>query len=511
MAQKTKPAEASSRPLAPGAGHGRRPRRSWWLIVPLVFAGHTGLACGAPAKEVAAQVPVVVEVDKAVMIELAEPANSVLVANPEVADVQVPRTHGATKFAIFGKKAGSTTVFVLGQSGQLTGYAVTVPRQVSEIAAALKKEVPTATVDVSSAPNGVTVSGTAASPLDAQRLKATARQFLGDKDSLDFNVVVAAATQVNLRVRVAEVSRSADKQFGLNWSAISNNGNIAFGLLTGRAPLATVTNAVTGASTSTFGNFSPSPNNFDSVGVGYQSKGGSVNASGLIDALEQEGLITVLAEPNLTAASGETASFLAGGEFPVPVPQGLQQITIEWKKFGVSVDFTPTVLDANRLSIRVRPEVSELTATGSVVINGTTIPGLAVRRAETTVELASGQSFAIAGLFQNNTSNQVQQLPWLGNIPVLGTLFRSSSFQRNESELVIIVTPYVVEPVAHTSDLHLPTEDVVFASDLEQILLGRLTSGRPPAGTSAPPATSTSPSQTPPAHLTGPAGFMLEH
>jgi pilus assembly protein CpaC len=168
------------------------------------------------------------------------------------------------------------------------------------------------------------------------------------------------------------------------------------------------------------------------------------------------------------------------------------------------VDFTPVVLDANRLSIKVRPEVSELTTTGSVVISGTTIPGLAVRRAETTVELASGQSFAIAGLFQNNSSNQIQRFPWLGDIPILGTLFRSTSFQRNESELVIIITPYIVQPVSVTADLHLPTDGLVLASDFERIVLGRLTARFAGAA-----ASGASPAQGVP-HLQGDAGFMLE-
>jgi pilus assembly protein CpaC len=380
---------------------------------------------------------------------------------------------------------------------------VTVRRPVAQIAAALRQAAPTAHIDVSSAPNGLDVSGVAGSPRDAQRVQAAAKQYLGEKDHLNFNVGVAAATQVNLRVRIAEVSRSADKEFGINWSAISNTGSMAFGLLTGRAPVSAAVNPVTGRSTSNGGDFSRSSGGLDSLGVGYQNKSGSVNVSGLIDALATEGLVTVLAEPNLTAISGESASFLAGGEFPVPVPQGLQQITIEWKKFGVSVDFTPIVLDANRLSIKVRPEVSELTTTGSVVINGTTIPGLAVRRAETTVELASGQSFAIAGLFQNNSSNQVQRFPWLGDLPVLGALFRSSSFQHNESELVIIVTPYIVQPVAQTSDLHLPTDGIVFAGDLERVLLGRLTAHHRISDANALPAAQ-------PPHLRGDAGFILE-
>jgi pilus assembly protein CpaC len=214
-------------------------------------------------------------------------------------------------------------------------------------------------------------------------------------------------------------------------------------------------------------------------------------------------LVTLLSEPNLTTTSGEPASFLAGGEFPVPVAQGLQEVTIEWKRFGVSVEFTPTVLDANRINVKVRPEVSELSATGSVTLDNITIPALAVRRADTTVELASGQSFAIAGLFQNNVQNQVQQMPWLGDLPVLGALFRSASFQRNESELVIIVTPYVVAPASGPGELHLPTEGIIFASDLEQLLLGRLTTTEGKVATPE-PASADRP------HLSGAAGLILE-
>jgi len=475
------------------------------LLVLLLAIGGSYAACGVGrAADTAAATPLLVDVDGAQVVDLGEPAASVFVANPAVADVQVPGAPNAGKLVVFGRKAGYTTVFAFARSGRVSNYAVTVRRPTAQIAAALREAVPSAHIEISSAPNGVTVSGAVDSPRDAERLKAAAKEFLGAKDTLNFNVSVRAATQVNLRVRVAEITRSADKEFGFNWSAISNTGSMAFGLLTGRSPVSTMTNATTGQVTSNFGNFSPSPSNYDSLGVGYQNKSGSVNVSSLIDALATEGLVTVLAEPNLTAISGESASFLAGGEFPVPVPQGLQQITIEWKKYGVSVDFTPVVLDANRLSIKVRPEVSELTSVGSVVISGTTIPGLAVRRAETTVELASGQSFAIAGLFQNNSSNQIERFPWLGDIPVLGALFRSSSFQHNESELVIIVTPYIVQPVAQASELHLPTDGVVLASDFERVVLGRFTTRSPQTQVLVTPPSAASP------HLQGDAGFMLE-
>jgi pilus assembly protein CpaC len=202
--------------------------------------------------------------------------------------------------------------------------------------------------------------------------------------------------------------------------------------------------------------------------------------------------VTILAEPNLTATSGETANFLAGGEFPIPVPQGAQTVTIDYKRYGVSVDFTPTVLDGNRISIKVRPEVSQLDTTNEVTLDNVSVPALTVRRVDTTVELGSGESFAIGGLFQNNGTNQVQQLPGLGEVPILGALFRSSSFQKNESELVIIVTPFIVRPVSRVADLHVPLEGFQFSSDIERILRGRITAARPGP------------------RLYGPAGFMLE-
>jgi pilus assembly protein CpaC len=203
-----------------------------------------------------------------------------------------------------------------------------------------------------------------------------------------------------------------------------------------------------------------------------------VSINNVIDALAEEGLVTILAQPNLTAISGQTASFLAGGEFPVPVPQSnsgnSSTITIEYKKFGVQLDFVPTVLSTDRIAIRVRPEVSQLTTQGATQINGFDIPALSVRRAETTIRLGSGESFAIAGLIQDNATTDISKFPGLGDVPVIGALFRSSRFQRQETELVIIVTPYVVRPVPSGPSLRLPTDGLQPASDFEQIVLGRL-------------------------------------
>jgi len=454
------------------------------LIIAMVLTAWGGVASAATV--VAGRQPLVIDIDQAQLVQLPEPATTVFVANPDIADVQVPST---SKFVVFGKKAGVTTIYAMAGDGKVTSFTVTVRRPVNDIVTAIQQQVPGAQVSVQSLPGGISISGSVPSPRDAQKVRQVAQDFLGPKEDINFNVAVAGSAQVNLRVRVAEVSRQTGKQFSFNWNALYNNGTIAVGLLTGR-PIGGFGNLQSPIQT-------PVPYSF---GFGGKS-GGSVNINSIIDALESENLITILAEPNLTASSGESASFLAGGEFPIPIAQQNNTITIEFKKFGVGIDFTPTVFDANRMSIKVRSEVSQLSTEGAISVGGIQIPGIAVRRAETTVDLASGQSFAIAGLFQNNVNTQIQQFPWLGDVPVLGALFRSPSFQRKESELVIIVTPYVVQPAARVSDLQAPTDGLEFSNDLEQVLLGRLTATKGKA-IAAPAAGAP--------HLHGSAGFMLE-
>jgi pilus assembly protein CpaC len=455
------------------------------LALALMLAALSGVASAAAV--IAGKQPLVVDIDQAQLIQLPEPATTVFVANPDIADVQVPST---SKFVVFGKKAGTTTIYAMAGDGKVTSYTVTVRHPVSDIMTAIRQQVPGAQVSIESLPGGVAISGSAASPRDAQKIRQVAQDFLGPKEDINFNLAVAGSAQVNLRVRVAEVSRQTGKQFSFNWDALYNSGSIAVGLLTGRP--------IGGFGTLQPATTTPVPYSF---GFGGKSAGGSVNINSIIDALESENLITILAEPNLTASSGESASFLAGGEFPIPISQQNNTITIEFKKFGVGIDFSPTVFDANRMSIKVRSEVSQLSNQGAISVGGIQIPGIAVRRAETTVDLASGQSFAIAGLFQNNVNTQIQQFPWLGDVPVLGALFRSPSFQRQESELVIIVTPYIVQPVARVSDLHAPTDGLEFSNDIEQVLLGRLTATK---GKAAATPVAGAP------HLRGAAGFMLE-
>jgi pilus assembly protein CpaC len=412
-------------------------------------------------------------------------AATVFVANPEIADVQA--SGDGSSIFLFGKAPGSTSVIALSSGNQpLATYRVTVTPPISGLNQRLATELPDNRVSVESTPTALILSGEVASPGQAQHAVEIAKTYLGKDQTVVNRMSISAGTQVNLRVRVAEVSRTVTKELGFNWESLFNIGAFTLGIATGR-------DAITAAGTILRG-----PNGSATLPFGYHDKNADINV--VIDALATDGLISVLAEPNLVALSGEAASFLAGGEFPIPVAQRDNDITIEFKKFGVSLDFVPTVLSGNRINMKVRPEVSELTDQGAIEINGLRIPALSVRRAETTVELGSGQSFAIAGLLQNTSRTNVDKVPGLGDVPVLGTLFRSSRFQRNETELVIVITPYIVRPVSQATALAVPNDAVQPASDLERIFLGRINTPRtaiPPIGPGA-------------ARLKGDVGFMLE-
>ncbi len=277
--------------------------------------------------------------------------------------------------------------------------------------------MPGSDVRIDTTTGGLVLHGQVATPADADEAMSMARRFVASGQHVDNALTVLGSTQVTLRVRIAEMSRTVVRALGVNWQALGTVGRFAVNLATNNALSA----AASGASM---------------LGLGYR---GAVNVNAVIDALAQNDLVHVLAEPNLTAMSGQTASFLVGGEFPIPVGQQNGQITVEFKKFGVSLAFVPTVLSSGRISLRVEPEVSQLSSQGAVQVtagsSSLSIPALTVRRAETTVELGSGQSFAIAGLLQDSTDNNVSGLPGLGEIPILGALFRSNSFQHNQTEL----------------------------------------------------------------------------
>ena len=410
-----------------------------------------------------ATVPLELIVGQGVTLPLPANATSAMVARSEVADAQMPVPRA---LFIFGKTPGRSTVQALDAHGQLLASVdVTVVPDIARLRADFAG-IPGARISMSG--GALLLEGDIASPAAAARALVLALASVGGKPELVVNQMkVTQSTQVNLRVRVAEVSRTLAREIGFNFDIFGAVGGFNLGVATGRTVVGATGELLrsgTGAS------------NF-----GLSRRTDSLDMNAVIDALEEDGLVTVLVEPNLTARSGETASFLSGGEFPIPVSQTLNAIIIEFKRFGVALDFTPTVLDGGRIALKVRPEVSELNDAASVEINGIRVPGLSVRRAETTVELASGQSFAIAGLLRANASNSVRAVPLLSQIPVLGALFRSTRFQRQETELVIIVTPYLVEPAASPADLALPTDSVIPASDLGRLLGGRLTRPALPA------------------------------
>jgi pilus assembly protein CpaC len=420
----------------------------------------------AAAAQVIAPATATLELDasKGRLVRLDRPATSVFVADPKIADIQVK---SPTLVYVIGKAAGSTTLFAVGAHDEiLLNTTVTVHHDIARLQEALHQLAPEAAIDVSSVDNSLVLNGTVFSAAEGEDVRRLAARFVPDPSQLVNKMQVDAPNQVNLRVRVTEMSRETIKAFGFNWENVFGSGNFLFGLATGNPVLAAGTVL---PSPNTARQFLTRQNTTDSLTAGFSA--GKVDLNALIDALDREGIVQVLAEPNLTALSGETASFLAGGEFPIPVPQNNNTVTIEFKKFGVSLSFLATIGAHGRINMRVKPEVSQLSTNGAIVMQGISVPSLTTRRAETTVELGSGQSFAIAGLLQNNVTHDLHKFPWLGDVPVLGALFRSDRFQRNESELVIIVTPYIVRPV---SDKRMagPTDGYVSPNDAERVIGG---------------------------------------
>lgn len=411
------------------------------------------------------------------LIRLPRPALSVFVANPDVADVQVPSPNG---IFLLGKKAGTTTLFAIdGQDREILRKTIVVRHNTAEMQDLLRQRFPQHRFSLASAPGSLQVSGMVDNAAQVAAVGDTLAPFLAKDEKLINAVSLRTPTQVHLRVRVVEVSREITQQWGVNWQALMNPGHFSINLMNGR---------------DFFDNDKGTwllPATGWSVGGGFHTN--NFDITGMIDALDQEGLLSIMAEPNLTAVSGQTASFLAGGEIPIPVYQGNSNgISVSYKPFGVALDFTPTVLAPDRISLMVRPEVSELNSTNSITLNGFNIPGLSVRRVETTVELASGQSFAIGGLLQDNMRDIAARLPMLGDIPVLGKLFSSQNYRNNKTELVVIVTAYTVKP-ASGNQLQTPLQNLKPASDVEYVNQQRL--GVDPLAPDTP-------------RLVGPAGFV---
>ncbi|HEY2023939.1 type II and III secretion system protein family protein [Paraburkholderia sp.] len=381
---------------------------------------------------------------KGTMLHLAEDANSVFVADPNIADVHVPSPRAVF---VLGKKPGTTTLYVTGANNKpLLQRTIVVERDLQAVRNMLSVRFPALHLELTSGNGSLMVAGALPDPMIADAVVQALTPFLTDKEVLVNRMTIAQPVQIELRVRITEVDRNVTQQLGINWQSLGNAaGNFFTGVFSGRQ-IYNLTQPIVGAGgTTTFPVNLPS-NNAYSLFTGFKTNNWDIQA--LIDALNQEGLITTLAEPNLVALSGQTASFLAGGEFPIPVSQINGAISVDFKQFGVKLDFTPTVLNDRRISLKVRPEVSQIDNTIAVTTGGITIPGLSVRRADTTVELASGQSFAIAGLLQSNSNDLVSQVPGIGSIPILGKLFSSTNYQNNKTELVIMVTPYIVEPTS---------------------------------------------------------------
>lgn len=434
----------------------RSPRRrlaglaTWVALVCFLFA--SSAASPAAASDIR------LSVSQSETLQLSEPASSVFVADPAIADIQTPSPD--TVF-VFGKGSGITTLTALDEAGNIiVSRRVVVSRSGERLEDLLERELPGYDIEAQTVDSGILLTGVVPTPRIAQKAVDLASTFLAGGGTVTNRLRVTGGLQVKLRVRVAEVRRDLSKQLGFNWDAVGSFGDFSLGLATGR-------NAISAA-----GNLIRAPGGAGSIFARASGSDGDISST--IDALAEDGLVTLLAEPSLTAVSGEQASFLAGGEFPIPIANDDGAFSVTYRKFGVSLQFVPVVLSQDRISMRVVPEVSELSTAGSIEFNGFSIPSISVRRAETTVELGSGQSFAIAGLISRSSSTDVRKLPGLGDLPVLGALFRSSRFQRAETELIIIVTPYIVRPIARPAAQIVPNDLIAPPTDLERILFGNL-------------------------------------
>lgn len=407
-----------------------------------------------------------VPLNKSQMLTVDQPVGRVMVGNPEIADI-MPIT--SKSIYVLGKKLGTTSLTVFDKADKVMAVVdVAVGPDIVSLRRQLAELMPGEKIGASISNDAIVLTGIASSAPSVDRAVQLARTYAGDK--VVNMVSVGASQQVMLEVRFSEVQRDTAKRLGLGSFLGSQSGRFdgVFGNGSQLVPdPATGTGIMQrSAITDTFGVFRQL---FDIGGVRIEAT---------LDALENKGLVKTLAQPTLIALSGETASFLAGGEFPIPVVQSGNtngtgaQVTVEFKPFGVSLAFTPTVLADGVISLSVEPEVSAIDSSAAVQVNGLVIPGLRTRRASTVLELRDGEAFAIAGLMQKDFGTTVRQLPVLGSIPILGTLFRSSGFERGETELVIVVIPRLVKPVK-PQQISLPTDRVKDAREGDLFLLGR--------------------------------------
>jgi pilus assembly protein CpaC len=458
---------------------------------------------------------------KSVMIQFPFELKDVLVSDPDKVDAVV---QASNRVFLIAKKLGQTNAFFFDTKGQqILTLEVSVGADLGGLDTLLKRLVPGSNVKTEMAGSAVVLSGVVRTPLDAKRTTDIACQFVAANKSVGTNASAGTTTstsngvnvtsrsqtegqynaqtqnqasacgsdtklvinllavegeeQVMLKVTIAEVQRSLLKQFGVNIGALVNSGNFSTAILSQNAlPLTSAAGLGTlplpGISGSALG-LANGVTNYTNSGIDTLFSAGNTQMAGVLRALERDGLIRTLAEPNLTAVSGETAKFLAGGEYPVPVVDSDGKLSVTFKEFGVGLAFTPMVMSEGRISLKIESEVSELTNEGAVVLSSIQIPALKKRQAKSTVELPSGGSLAIAGLLSESTRQNVDGFPGLKDVPVLGTLFRSRDFQKSETELVVIVTPYMVRPTSRQK-LARPDDGLAPASDLKANFLGHL-------------------------------------
>ena len=402
-------------------------------------------------------------IGKSVVIDLPRDIKDVLVADPKIANAVV---RSAQRAYIIGAAVGQTnTVFFDSAGQQIAAYDIAVTRDLNGVRAALKATIPNADIHIEGLGDGVMLSGSASSPIEAQQAGDLAARLVGGADKVVNSIVVRGRDQVMLKVTVAEVARTIVKQMGIDLTA-----NLSYG-----------TTAVT------FNNTNPFTANNTPLVAGNAlttSFGGAPSVQATLRAMESAGVVRTLAEPNLTAISGESASFIAGGEFPIPAGYTCQpatsastvqqcQLSVSYKKFGISLNFTPVVLSEGRISLHVMTEVSEISNENSVNLSGVTIPSIKTRRAETSLEIPSGGAMAMAGLINQQTKQAINGMPGVDSLPILGALFRSRDFVNNSTELMVIVTPYIVRAVA-PKDLSRPDDGFAPASDPQADLLGSI-------------------------------------
>lgn len=391
-----------------------------------------------------------------------------VVGDPEIADV-APLTDKS--LSILGRKSGTTRVTAYAEGKKLIGiFDVEVTQDTSMVSSVLKRRFPHDNIKVAAVNGRLMLSGNVTDAVTVDKAMTLVRQF--DSDAIN-SMSVMSPQQVMLEVRFVEVNRKAGRDFGVQWNGFSSNGKFLGNignrvepakLPVGLADLATPAAVAAGVLSGT------APFGFM---IGKLIANG-LSADVLINALEQKGMARSLAEPNLVALSGDTASFLAGGEFPVPVPGSLGTVSIEYKRYGVGLAFTPTVLSDGLVNLKIEPEVSQLDMSNPVQVAGISVPPLIVRRASTTVELRDGQSFVIGGLLQSQGETAAQQLPWLGDIPILGALFASRSYQKKETDLAIIVTPRLVRPARPGDILKTPLDNSLPPNDADVFLMGKM-------------------------------------